>query len=371
MKQSRENPNIALVHEWLTVVAGGEKVLKALAEIYPKAPIYTSVYDERKVTGFEKSTIIPSFLQNIPLLKSHREFLVPFVPFAFEQFDLSKYDVVISSTTVGAKGVLTKPGTIHICYCHTPTRYIWEPHVDPRASQGKFGWLRRKVSHKLRIWDRVAADRVDFFLANSRYVANRIKKYYKRDAMVVYPPVDVELFKPVPASQIGDYFLFVSRLVDYKRCDIVVEAFNQTGHKLKIIGGGPEEQKLKSIAKSNIEFLGPKYGEDLRDYFARAKAFVFVAEEDFGIVPVEAMACGRPVIAYCQGGVKESVIPGITGMIFQEQTPESLALAIKHFEVADYDPIQIRQQAEKFSTERFKAEIVKIVDQIWREKGPR
>ncbi len=355
---------IALVHDWLTVYSGAERVLLALSEVYPEAEIYTSVYDPVKVTAFRDKKVHTSFLQNIPLMKKKRELLIPFTPFAFEQFDFSQYDVVISSTTFPAKGIITKPDTLHISYCHTPTRYIWEPHLDPRATKGRLKWLRDKVVHKLRIWDFLAADRVDYFIANSKYVANRIKKYYRRDSDVIYPPIDVDNFTPKPKEEVGDYFLFVSRLVDYKRCDIAVKAFNELGLPLKIVGYGPDEAKLKAMAKPNIEFMGAKFGEELQEIFARAKAFVFTAEEDFGIVPVEAMACGRPVICYSKGGQSESALAGTTGILFDQQTPESLAEAVRKFDADDYDPIKIRSHAEKFSKERFKTEIVEKIEEL-------
>ncbi|MFA6963745.1 MAG: glycosyltransferase [Patescibacteria group bacterium] len=358
---------IALVHDWLTVYSGAERVLLALSEIYPEAEIYTSVYDPVKVTAFRDKKVHTSFLQKIPLMKKKRELLIPLTPFAFEQFDFSKYDIVISSTTFPAKGIITKPDTLHVSYCHTPTRYIWEPHLDPRAAKGKFKGLRDRVMHQLRIWDFLAADRVDYFLANSKYVANRIQKYYRRDSDVIYPPVDVDNFTPAPKEEIGDYFLFVSRLVDYKRCDVAIRAFNELGLPLKIVGYGPDEAKLKAIAKSNIEFAGGKFGKELQDIFARARAFVFMAEEDFGIVPVEAMACGRPVICYSKGGQAESAIPGTTGILFDEQTPESLIEAVKSFKVEDYDPIKIRRQAENFSKDRFKREIEEKVEELMKE----
>ncbi|MCX6808144.1 MAG: glycosyltransferase [Candidatus Berkelbacteria bacterium] len=364
MKRSLENLNIALVHEWITNVAGAEKVLLALSELFPKAPIFTAVFDEKKAKPFVGKDIRTSFLQKIPFMKSKRELLVPFVPFAFEQFDLSKYDFVISSTTVGAKGVITKPETIHLSYCHTPTRYIWEPQIDPRATKGSFGWLRKKIIHKLRIWDRLAADRPDYYVANSKYVRNRIRKFYRRDADVIYPPVDIDLFRPVDRDEVGDYFLFVSRLVDYKHADIAVKAFNELNLPLKVVGYGPESGNLKSISKENIEFLGGKFGAELRDLYAHAKAFIFVAEEDFGIVPVEAMACGRPVIAFGQGGAAESVIPGVTGLTFPEQSVESLIEAVKSFDMGDYDSDKIRKHAETFSKANFQKQMLAKIEEL-------
>lgn len=356
--------NIALVHDWLTNNAGAERVLLELTKIYPKAPIFTSVFDPKGAKPFCELDVIPSILQKLPLAKKYREVLIPLTPFAFEQFDLSKFDLVISSTTMAAKGVLTKPDTTHICYCHTPPRYLWEPEVDPRAKKGFMSGLRRRVAYKMRMWDVVAADRVDHFIANSNYVAKRIKKYYRRDSVVVYPPVDIDRFKVAEPKKIKDYFLFVSRLISYKKCDLIVEAFNDLKLPLKIIGQGPELKRLKRMAGPNIEFLGFLSDEELNNYYSEALAFVFAAEEDFGIVSVEAMASGRPVIAFRKGGATESVIEGETGEFFDEQTPQCLISLIKTFDFQKYDPKKIRIQAEKFSAERFKKEFTQTVEKI-------
>lgn len=368
MKSSLENQNIAIVHDWLTNFAGAERVLLEISDLFPKAPIYTSVYDSKGAKPFAKKRVIPSFLQKIPFMKSKRELLVPLTPFAFEQFDLSKYSLVLSNTSMASKGVLTKPGTIQICYCNTPSRYLWEPEVDSRAKSGLFSGLRKKVAHNMRIWDRVAADRVDYYLANSKYIAARIKKYYQRDSIVVYPPVDVNAYEPGKKENVKDYFLFVSRLVRYKKCDLVIDAFNDLGLPLKVIGQGPDKDFLKKKAKSNIEFLGYVSSTDMKKYYQEAKAFVFAAEEDFGIVPVEAMACGRPVIAYGVGGAAETVIDGETGMLFTEQTPQCLIEAIKKFDVNKYDPKKIRVQAEKFSNEVFRKNYLEAIESILKKE---
>ncbi len=362
MKRSVENLNIALVHEWITNVAGAEKVLLALKELFPKAPIYTAVYDKNKAKPFEDFEIHTSFLQNIPFMKSKRELLVPFTPFAFEQFDLSKYDLAISSTTIAAKGVITKPETLHISYCHTPPRYLWDPQVDPRAKKGRLSWLRNKTMHDMRIWDRVAADRVDHYLANSHYIAKRIKKFYGKDSTVIYPPVDLESFKLNKNVTRKDHFLFVSRLIDYKKCDLVIEAFNSLQIPLRIVGYGPDEARLIKLGKDNITFAGPKFGADLAKEYQEAKALVFAAEEDFGIVPIEAMACGCPVIAYGKGGTTESVIDGKTGIFFKEQTKDSVISAVKKFDEIKFDEKSIREQSERFSKEKFKSSFMKEVE---------
>ncbi len=364
MKHLAENQNIALVHEWLTNVAGSERVLLALKEIYKDAPIFTSVFEPKKSPPFQAFNVTTSFLQKIPFMKSKRELLIPFTPFAFEQFNLSKYNLVISNTSMAAKGVITKPECIHISYCNTPPRYLWEMNVDPRASKGRFSFLRKNIIHKMRLWDRVAADRVDYFLANSKYIANRIKKYYKRDSIVVYPPVNVENFYVAEKKDIKDYYLFVSRLINYKKCDLVIDAFNDLKLPLKIIGTGPDEQLLKKRAKSNIEFLGFISDESMKKYYAEAKAFIFPAEEDFGIVPVEAMSAGRPVIAFQNGGAAETVVEGVTGTFFAEQTPQCLIDAVKNFDPEKFNSETIRRHAEKFSLERFKKEFKETVENI-------
>lgn len=368
MKQSLGKLNIALVHEWITNVAGAERVLLTLLKIFKNADVYTAVYDKNKASVFEKYNVKTSILQNIPLMKKKRELLIPFTPFAFEQFDLSKYDLVISSTTMAAKGVITKPRTTHISYCHTPPRYLWEPSLDPRAQKGLFSALRQNTMHKMRIWDKVAADRVDYFIANSNYVAERIKKYYRKDSAVINPGIDIDNFSVAKPEEIKDYFLYVGRLVDYKHCDIVVNAFNKLGLPLKVIGRGPNKEKLQKIAKENIEFLGFLSDDEVRKYYREAKAFIFPTEEDFGIVPVEAMASGRPVIAFGQGGIRDSVIENVTGLFFYEQNAESLIEAVKSFRVEKFDPQKIRKYAEKFSNKNFEKQFLDFINKTIENK---
>ncbi|MDO8444321.1 MAG: glycosyltransferase [bacterium] len=364
MKRSLENMNTALVHEWLTNVAGSEKVLLALKEIFADAPIYTSVFDSVNAKPFKKFEIYTSYLQKLPWMKKKRELLIPLTPLAFEQFDLSKYDLVISNTTMAAKGVITKPETIHISYCNTPPRYLWTPEVDPRAKSGYFRSLRAKIMHEMRIWDRVAADRVDYFLANSHYIARRIKKFYGRDAVVVYPPVEIESFQIDEKVERGDHYLFVGRLINYKKCDLVIQAFNKLKLPLRIVGFGSDEKELRRLADKNIEFVGALSGEKLVKEYQQAKALIFPAEEDFGIVPIEAMACGTPVIAFNKGGVTESVVDDETGLFFDEQTPESIITAVKKLDDIKFDSDVIRHQAEKFSKEKFKNNFVAEIEKI-------
>lgn len=364
MKYSAENSNIALVHDWMTNEAGGEKVLAELAAIFPNATIFTSVYDPRRMPAFRSRKVVTSFLQNIPFMKTRRELLVPMTPITFEQFNLQNFDLVISSSTFAGKGVLTRPGTVHISYCHTPPRYLWEPSLDERASQGFLSGFRKRMSSRLRLWDRLAADRVDHYIANSEYISRRIHKYYQRESKVIYPPVDIDKFRIADASKVGDYFLFASRLVSYKKCDLVIRAFNKMKLPLVVIGSGPEEQHLRSIAGPNIKMVGRLPDADLVKYYSEAKAFVFPAEEDFGIVPVEAMASGRPVIAYNAGGAKESVVSGLSGVLFDDQTEESLIAAVSNFDETKFSPTKIRNHAERFSSQAFRKNLIEFLDKI-------
>ncbi len=349
---------IALVHEFLTNFAGSEQVLLALHELYPEAPIYTAMYYPDKCPQFKDATIHTSFLQKFPRAKE--KVYIPLLPLAVEGYDLSEYDLVISDSHIAAKGVITKPNTIHICYCHTPIRYAWSPEIDPRASSSL---IRRIAAHYLRIWDTAAAKRVDHWVANSRYIARRISKFYRAKAEVIYPPVDTSLFKP--SETLEDYYVHFGRLIDYKRTDLVVEAFNQLGKPLKIIGRGPMLEQLQAIAKPNIEFITEYLPyEELSDIFAKAAAMVFPAEEDFGIVMVEMMAAGRPVIAYREGGASELIIPGKTGELFDEQSAESLTQAIASFKPMSYDSHVIQKHAQCFDREEFKKKFKKYVDTL-------
>jgi len=364
MKSAVENMNIALVHDWITSTAGAERVILDLSGIYPKAPIYTSVFEKEKTQGFEEKDVRTSFLQKYKIIRKKRELLVPLVYFAFENIDLSSYDLVISNTTGGSKALILKPEAIHICYCHTPPRYLWYPNLDPRSSKGSFRFLRNWSKSWLMEWDLASSKRPDYYIANSINVQKRIKDIYNIDSKIIYPPVDVEKFKPKTIENPDDYYLFVSRLVGYKRCDLVVDAFNELGLPLKIIGSGPEKKRLVKKANKNVEFLGFVSDDEMVRYYQKAKAFVFAAEEDFGIVPVEAMAAGRPVIAFGVGGVLETVSEGLSGTFFKSQTPESLIEAIKKFDASKFDSRKIIEYAEKFSKERFKKEFAQYVQEI-------
>jgi len=356
---------VALVHDYLNQYGGAERVLEAFCQIFPEAPIYTLFYD-RKKTGlvFDSRKIHASFLQKIPFLKNHHRSFLMLMPFAIEQFDLSQYDLVLSDSASYAKGVLTPPGTKHICYCHTPIRYAWD---DAQKYIDEFGYpsLVKKFipffMNYIRLWDGQAAGRVGKFIANSKFVAGRIKKYYHREAAVVYPPIRTDLFS-VSDYPPEDYFLMVGRFLPYKMFDMAIDAFNRLGLPLKIVGDGPEKKRLQKKAKDNIEFVGLVSDQKLKEYYSRCRAFIFPQEDDFGIVAVEAMASGRPVIAFRGGGALEYVQPNRTGIFFDQQTSESLAEAVSNFKSGNFDPLIIRAEAMKFDQENFKNKIKEIID---------
>ncbi|MFC1701034.1 glycosyltransferase [Patescibacteria group bacterium] len=356
---------VALVHDYLNQYGGAERVLEALCQIFPKAPIYTLFYD-KKSTGFvfESRKIYTSFLQKIPFLKSHHRSFLMLMPFAIEQFDLSQYDLVLSDSASYAKGILTPLGTRHICYCHTPIRYAWDDSQKYIDEFGYSSFVKKFIPffmNYIRVWDEQAALRVDKFIANSNFVANRIKKYYHQDSVVVYPPVRTDLFF-VSNKKPKKYFLMVGRFLPYKMFDLAIDAFNQLGLPLKIVGDGPEKNRLMRKAKDNIEFVGLVSNKKLREYYSNCQALIFPQEDDFGIVAVESMASGRPVIAYKSGGALEIVKSGITGLLFDEQTPECLIQTVLKFNSCDFNPQFIRAEAMKFNQEVFKEKIKNIID---------
>jgi glycosyltransferase involved in cell wall biosynthesis len=354
---------VAFVHEYLNQFGGAERMLASMAELFPRAPIYTLLYDERATRGLFKNRVIhTSFLQRFPGALGHHERYPLLMPLAVEQFDLSAFDLVISLSASFAKGVITKPHTRHICYCLTPPRFLWDNSQQFTRDFGFSpiirGLLPPFISY-LRLWDRHASHRVDEFWRISDFVGQRIEKYYRQPSKLIYPPVDVGKFEiRNPKSEIGDYFLMVGRLVSYKKFDVAVQAFNKLNLPLKIVGVGPELKRLKKMAQANIEFLGQINDDELAYHYRTAQALIFPQEEDFGIVPLEAMASGRPVIAYNGGGAMETVLAGETGLLFDEQTPESLAMAVREFGSKEFKPLACRAQAEKFSTEIFKANVM-------------
>lgn len=356
---------IALVHDYLVQYGGAEGVLQAFREVFPEAPIYTLIHDRESVHGlFDDARIHTSFLQRIPgVRRAHRIFPL-LMPGAIEQFDLSGYDVVLSDSASFAKGILTGPETLHISYIHTPMRYAWD---DCQKYTEDFGFpriIRRAVPffmNPLRLWDRASADRPDLILANSGFVARRIRKYYGREARVIPPPVDTNRFH-VSGTR-GDYFLMVGRLIAYKRFDIAVEAFTRLGIPLKIAGRGPEMKRLKKMAGPNIEFLGRVPDDELARYYAECRAFIFPQEEDFGIVAMEALASGRPVIAYRGGDIEERIEEGVSGIFFEEQTPEALMKALSRFDDPAFDPERIREKSLLFDKAVFMTTIREYVEE--------
>jgi glycosyltransferase involved in cell wall biosynthesis len=354
----------ALVHDWLvSTVGGGEKVLEAIHRLFP-APIYTLVQNSKKLKGtyFESIEIFSSFIQKLPRAEVKYQSYLPLFPLAIEQFDFSGFDLVISSSHCAAKGVITSPEQIHICYCNTPMRYAWDlMHVYLKEMGGFKRVLAKLFLHYLRGWDFHSAQRVDHFIANSRYIAKRIEKFYGRKSEVIYPFVDLSFFQK--GSEKEAFYVAASRLVPYKRMDLIVEAFSKMpDKKLIVIGDGPEWNRVKAKAGKNVELMGYQPDSVLRQFLQRAKGFVFAAIEDFGILPVEAMACGTPVIAFGKGGARETVVAEKTGLFFSEQTVESLIEAVQRFERLEFDPETCRQQAEKFSVDRFNEQFKQFVN---------
>ena len=368
---------VALVHDYLVEYGGAERVMECFAAIFPDAPIYTLVYDPKLVKKVVPKRIVrSSFLQKIPFARSSHRFFPLLMPMAAESFDLSYYDLVLSDSASYAKGVITPPGAFHICYCHTPTRYVWDDCQKYVREFSYPGLLRRLVPlglNYVRLWDRLASNRVDAYIANSLLVAERIKKYYQRSSKVINPPVFIEeLLSPsqqkekgiffrhyTKSTQKNGYYLMLGRLMSYKKFDLGIEAFNRLKLPLKIIGGGPELKKLESLAGPTVEIVGPLPPRDSRLplYFANAKALVFPQEEDFGIVALEAMISGKPVIAYRAGGALETVTENSTGIFFEEQTVGSLTEAIKGFEkksaMGVFDPDKIHRFALSYRKEEF------------------
>jgi glycosyltransferase involved in cell wall biosynthesis len=366
---------VALIHYWLVTMRGGEKVLEELCRLYPQADVFTHVIVPEKISDTIKShKITTSFIARLPGAGRHYQKYLPLMPLALEQFDLRGYDLVISSESGPAKGVVTGEDTLHLCYCHTPMRYLWNMYHDYRESTGA---LARAVMtptfNYLRQWDYASAARVDHFIANSTTVQRRIAKTYRRRADVIHPPVAVEQF--ASAAETGDFYLHCGQLVSYKRADIAVKAFNRLGKKLVIVGDGSEVARLKKMAGPNIQFAGPQSAEGLRALYATCRALIFPGEEDFGIVPVEAMASGRPVIAYDKGGVRDTVRDGTSGILYPDQSVEGLLAAISRFEGMEsrFSADAIMAEAARFSADRFRAEMSGLIAEKlanFRKNGP-
>ncbi len=363
---------LALVCDWLTNFAGAERCILALHEIWPDAPIYTAIYNPSRMPQFKNAKIIPSFIQRLPFSKIKWQPYLFLMPIAFESFDLSEYDIVISTSHSCSKGIITRPRTIHICYCFSPMRYAWD-YSQRYIAESNFPKPLKIfipfLMNYIRVWDKAAADRVDKFIAISSYIKKRIKKYYGRDSEVIYPPVNCDFYQIKNEQE--NYFLIVSRLVPYKRVDIAIKAFLDLKFPLKIIGEGPDKKRLLKLAgsSSNIEFLGWLPDEKVREYYQKCLAFIFPQEEDFGITPLEAQACGRPVIAYKAGGALETILEGKTGIFFEEQTPQALKEAIKKFDPNSFDPLVIRNHALKFDVKIFKEKFRNLIEDIRRDYG--
>lgn len=345
---------IALIHDWLNQYGGAERVLEVLHALFPNAPIYTSLYEPRVMPAAYRSwDIRTSFMQHLPLAKRHHQPFMPLYPLAFEQFDLSGYDLVLSIKSAFCHGVITRPETAHVCYCLTPTRFLWQFHDYARRERiGRLGRLLLPLFlSQARLWDRAAADRVDDFVAISRAVAARVAKIYRRPAVVIHPPIDCRAFQP--ADEHGDYYLVVSRLIPYKRIDLAIQACTALRRPLKVVGSGRDAPRLARLAGPTVEFLGRVPEAGLRALYAGCRALLFPGEEDFGLVPLEAQASGRPVIAFAAGGALDTVRDGLTGVLFREQTVEALTAAIARFETLRLDPRVMRAHAAQFDVSVF------------------
>ncbi|MCH7641254.1 glycosyltransferase [Patescibacteria group bacterium] len=373
----------ALVYDRVNKWGGAERVLLALNELFPDAPLYTAVYNPKTAPWAKKfPEVIPTFLNKVPYFRDKHELLGTLTPIAFETLDLSGFDLVLSVTSEAAKGVIVRPPTVHICYCLTPTRYLWSYHnfyfKNPPTMLGKipfFYHVSKPFVWYARYWDKIAAQRPDVYVAISTAVRKRIKKYYGRDSEVIYPPADIKKFKVSNVSKLlkEDYFLYVSRLIPYKMADLAIEAFNELGFPLVIVGKGSEEIKFKSLAKGNIKFVSELTDRQLASYYQKARAFIFPQEEDFGIVAVEAQAAGTPIIAYKAGGALDTVIDPVkakltgqaaTGVFFDNQDKDSLIGAVKRFNRLKFNSEELVKNAEKFSKEIFKNEIIRLVQDV-------
>lgn len=363
---------IAIVYDRINKLGGAERVLIALHEIWPDAPLYTAVYNSRKAVWADVFSVHPSFINRLPLSSSLHEFFPLLTPMAFESFNFDDFDVVLSVTSADAKGILTKSKTLHICYCLTPTRYLWSGYIDYLNEPG-MGFLNplarifiKIFATSLRKWDYLAAQRPDKFIAISQTVKKRINTYYKRESEMIYPPVDTQKFQPAKYALDLNYFLIVSRLVPYKKIDYVIRVFNELGWKLKIIGTGIDENRLKNMSRRNIEFLGGDLtDEKLSWYYQNCTAFIFPGEEDFGIAAVETQACGKPVIGLIDGGAGEIVISGKTGELYSQPNESSLIHALKKAVKKEYSFSICRKNALKFSKRNFQKQIKNIVENEW------
>src|SRR5579872_6563064 len=348
-------PRVALIHYWLVRMRGGERVLERLLSLFPNADIFTHVYDPASVSEIIRShNVSTTFIQKLPASRQHYQKYLPLMPMALEELDLSRYDLVISCEAGPAKGVITGPDTAHLCYCHSPMRYIWDAYGEYRSSSGAFTRMMMPwLFNHLRTWDAASAARVDSFVANSNFIRRRVQKVYRRESTVVFPPVPVDDF--MPTTDVEGRYLWVGEMTPYKRADLVVDAFNELGLPLLMIGDGPMARAVRRRAKPNITFINHLSYADLRTAFARCRGLVFTAREDFGIVLAEALAAGRPTLAYGRGGAQDIVSPGVTGLFFDEQTPESVIDGVQRFEawLPNFNPAEAVRRARRFAPERF------------------
>lgn len=371
---------IALVYDRVNKFGGAERVLLALHEIWPHAPLFTAVYNPKRASWAKVFAIKTSFLQHIPFASERHELFPLLTPLAFESFDFSQFDVVLSITSAEAKGIITKPSTLHICYCLTPTRYLWSGYHTYLRQPG-LGVLNplarlfmQACTPSLRVWDSIASQRVDRYIAISKRVKERIEKYYRKRGEIIYPPVDTDTFTLTTkkSDEAGDFFLIVSRLVPYKRIDYVIAAFRKLKWKLIIIGSGIDEGRLKRMAQSNIEFInGDLTDQKLCWYYQNCRALLFAGEEDFGLTAVEVQACGRPVIAFSQSGVAESIRNGVTGQLYHEQNEASLTNALRTFQKRTYMPDACRRNALHFRKTEFKKQMKNTIERLWQEWNKR
>jgi len=358
---------LAIVHDFLNQFGGAERVVETLHEVFPDAPIFTSIYDKKNMPDqFRNMNIKTSFMQRFPGVMKHYKPYLAFYPYAFESMQLKNYDVILSSSSSFAKGIKKRPDSLHICYCNNPMRFVWRynDYIKSESAPALVKYFLPLYLNRLKMWDIRTSATVDYFIANSMNVARRIIESYGRESTVIYPPVDTSKFHI--SQNVGDYYLVVSRLKPYKRIDLVVNAFNQLKKPLKIVGSGDFEQKLKSMAGKNVQFLGNINDKELAEVYSKSKALIFPGEEDFGLVPVEAMASGRPVIAYGKGGALETVVEGLSGVFFYEPSADSLIDAVEKFEASSFDPKSITDHAKSFDKENFKTKIRSFIQEKYK-----
>jgi glycosyltransferase involved in cell wall biosynthesis len=361
---------VAIIHYWLVGMRGGEKVIEALCEMYPQADIFTHVYVPEMVSDrIRQHRIIPTFINALPRAARMYKTYLPLMPLALEQLDLRGYDLVISSESGPAKGIIAPSDAVHVCYCHTPMRYIWNMYHDYRNSAGRVARLMMPpLTHYLRMWDVTSAARVDSFVANSATVARRIHRYYGVDSVVIHPPVDTDAFSIATPSDLDDYYLMAGELVSYKRPDLAVRAFNEMKLKLVVIGGGEMLDEIRSLAGHTVTVLGSQPFDVLKQHYARCRALIFPGEEDFGMVPVEAMASGRPVVAFGRGGATETVAKGVSGVFFAEQSVEAISSAVRSLEDIEFDPEKIVAHARQFGRDQFFQKMRAHIDRLVENK---